>query len=62
MFNVDISLCIGKTEEKCKNCLRYRYYLKDIESKTKNYNTYFTTPPMDKNGDCEYFILSKLCI
>lgn len=57
MFSVGICLCTGKTNKQCDKCLRYHYYLKDIESRTKNYNTYFTTPPMNKDGVCEYFIL-----
>ena len=55
MFNVDICLCEGKDCPLKENCLRYKYHLKDIESGSENYNSYFVDPPFDiEQKNCEY--------
>lgn len=55
MFNVDICLCEGKDCPFKDDCRRYKYHLKDIESGTENYNTYFVEPPIEKETNtCSY--------
>ena len=52
MFVIDICLCTGIGCNLRDSCLRYRYHLK---AKKEDYDTYFTTPPIE-NGVCEYYM------
>jgi hypothetical protein len=52
MFGIDICLCTGIGCNLRDTCLRYKYHLK---SKKDDYDTYFTTSPIE-NGQCEYYM------